>query len=154
MCKIKLELWAVWWGRCFKNINWPLTPETQWQVKRFLLLRYDTVLSAIGDRSKNTTIVVARMKRCICRNRSRLDMPPPPRDMMQMFSRIVQHRLFGSAWLVSKKQKINNTWSTQESRRTKRGFLWLCARFFFPSFLCHQINHLQTQNMSRDDLYL
>ena len=74
------------------------------------------------------------MKRCICRNRSRLDMPPPPRDMMQMFSRIVQHRLFGSTWSGSKKQKINNTWYGRESWGAKRGYLWLWGRFLFPSF--------------------
>ena len=97
--------------------------ETGKEVKFFLSAQVEFCL--VSAKSKNTIVVVARDETLqqLHKKKHRLDTILPPQDMMQMFSRIVQHRLFGSAWLVSKKQKINNTWSTQESRRTKRGYL-------------------------------
>ena len=97
--------------------------ETGKEVKFFLSAQVEFCL--VSAKSKNTIVVVARDETLqqLHKKKHRLDTILPPQDMMQMFSRIVQHRLFGSAWLVSKKQKIDNTWSTQESRRTKRGYL-------------------------------
>ena len=78
----------------------------------------------VSTKSKNTIVVVARDKTLQLHKKEKIRYnAAAAQDMMQMFSRTVQHRLFGFAWMGSKKQKINNIWSARESCGAKRGYL-------------------------------